>query len=261
MGRNRIEQVDFDRAADRVRLGVQRDERFSEQERRRTAYHEAGHALCALLQPHADKIDRVSIIPRGQAGGVTLLQPDEEKMDRSASELFAQLVVMMGGRAADKLVYGEPMTGAMMDLKQATRLARVMVTQYGMSERLGPVHYQIGEEHVFLGKEIVESRTFSEGTARLIDEEIQRLLVEAEQRAIHLLQANRDKLDKLAEVLLVHEELDVEEVQKLLAGVPLTELQQDNTPSRAATAPAAPAPQTVPEPAAEPRPGLAFGGT
>src|SRR5262245_39634458 len=111
-GRNKIEQVDFDRAADRVRLGVLREESFSEEEKRRTAYHEAGHALCAILEPKADKIDRVSIIPRGQAGGVTMFQPDEDKVDRSISELTARLVMSMGGRAADKLVFGEAMAGA-----------------------------------------------------------------------------------------------------------------------------------------------------
>jgi cell division protease FtsH len=257
----RIEQIDFDRAADRVRLGVPRDEALNEQERRRTAYHEAGHALCALLQPKADRIDRVSIIPRGQAGGVTLLRPDEEKMDRSVSELMARLVVALGGRAADRLIFNEPMAGAMMDLKQATRLARVMVTQYGMSPRLGPVYYQIGEEHVFLGKEIIESRTFSEGTARLIDEEIQRLLTEAEEQALELLRTHRDALERIAEALLIHEELDVEEVERLVAGATATQLRPQPapvTPAAVAAASTGPQTQTAPLPVPPP-PGLAFG--
>jgi cell division protease FtsH len=258
-GSQRIEQIDFDRAADRVRLGVPRDEALSEQERRRTAYHEAGHALCALLQPKADKIDRVSIIPRGQAGGVTLLQPDEEKMDRSASELMARLVVALGGRAADKLIFGEPMAGAVMDLKQATRLARIMVTQYGMSARLGPVYYQIGEEHVFLGKEIIESRTFSEGTARLIDEEIQRLLTEAEEQASALLRAHRDALERIAEALLLHEELDVQEVERLVAGVSAQDIRPDKTEPQAATSATPLSTSTEAVPVPPPAPGLAFG--
>jgi cell division protease FtsH len=259
-GRNKIEQVDFDRAADRVRLGSMREEPFSETEKRRTAYHEAGHALCALLEPKADKIDRVSIIPRGQAGGVTMFQPDEDKVDRSVSELMARLVMSMGGRAADKLVFGEPMAGAISDLKQATRLARIMVTQLGMSERLGPVYYQIGEDHVFLGKEIVESRTFSEGTARLIDEEVQRILEEAEQRAFDLVKANRDKLDLIMEALLVHEELDRVEVEKLLAGVSVTDLRKE--PPKPQPAPEPPGVAVAPpSPDVPPKPGLAFGGT
>ncbi len=259
-GQNKIEQVDFDRAADRVRLGAMREEAFSDQEKRRTAYHEAGHALCAVLEPKADKIDRVSIIPRGQAGGVTMFQPDEEKIDRSVSELMARLVMSMGGRAADRLVFGEAMSGAIGDLKQATRLARIMVTQLGMSERLGPVFYQIGEDHVFLGREIVESRTFSEGTARLIDEEVQRILTEAEQRASDLVKGHRDQLERIAEALLLHEELDREEVEKIMAGVPITELRKEKEPKPSAT----PEPDAVavapPAPDVPPKPGLAFGG-
>jgi cell division protease FtsH len=258
-GRNKIEQVDFDRAADRVRLGAMREESFNDTEKRRTAIHEAGHALCAVLEPKTDKIDRVSIIPRGQAGGVTMFQPDEEKVDRSISELMARLVMSMGGRAADKIVFGEAMAGAVGDLKQATRIARIMVTQLGMSERLGPVFYQQGEDHVFLGKEIVESRTFSEGTARLIDEEIQRILTEAEQRASELVKTHREQLDRIAEALLLHEELDREDVEKIMAGVPITELRKE------APKPApAPQPEAVviapPAPEPPPKPGLAFGG-
>ncbi len=215
-GKNRIEQDDFEAALDRVRLGAKREELFSEEEKRRTAYHEAGHALCAYLEPKADPIERVSIIPRGRSGGVTIFSPDEDRIDRSFSEFTAQLVVILGGRAADRLVFGEPLSGAIGDIKQATRLARALVTQFGMSDRLGPVHYRQHDEHVFLGKEIVESREFSEGTARIIDEEVQRIITEAMTRASELMARNRDDLDKLAGALLVHEELDRDEVHRLL---------------------------------------------
>ncbi|MBY0460907.1 MAG: cell division protein FtsH, partial [Gemmataceae bacterium] len=255
-GRNKIEQVDFDRAADRVRLGSQREEPFSQEEKRRTAYHEAGHALCGVLTlSKVQSLDRVSIIPRGRAAGVTLFQQDEDRVDRAQSELFALLVMTMGGRAADKLVLGEALTGEMMDLKQATRIARAMVAQFGMSERVGPVYHQQGEEHVFLGKEIIESRTFSEGTARLIDEEVQRLLTEAEAKALELVGTNRDKLEAITEALLLHEEIDRSEVEKLMAGVPLSELRPE-APKPPAPTPA-PAPEAAPAP---PKPGLAFGG-
>jgi cell division protease FtsH len=258
-GRNKIEQVDFDRAADRVRLGAQREEAFNDQEKRRTAYHEAGHALCAWLEPSGvAKLDRVSIIPRERTGGVTLFQHDEDRIDHSRTELIAMLVMTMGGRAADKLVVGEPLSGAMMDLKQATRIARNMVTQLGMSERLGPVYYQIGEDHVFLGKEIVESRTFSEGTSRLIDEEIQRILTEAEQRAMDLVSANRERLDLIAEALLVHEELDRSEFENLLAGVPIADLRREPKLRPVASPDPVVTPNPYPEP--PPKPGLAFGG-
>jgi cell division protease FtsH len=259
-GRNKIEQVDFDRAADRVRLGAQREEAFNAQEKRRTAYHEAGHALCAWLEPSGvAKLDRVSIIPRERSGGVTLFQQDEDRVDHSRTELFAMLVMTMGGRAADRLVLGEPLSGAMMDLKQATRIARNMITQFGMSDRLGPVYYQIGEDHVFLGKEIVESRTFSEGTSRLIDEEIQRILTEAEQRAADLVKANRDKLDLIAEALLVHEELDRPEFENLLAGVPIADLRKEPKLRPVPSPEPVVTPNPYPEP--PPKPGLAFGGT
>ncbi|MCS6866363.1 MAG: ATP-dependent zinc metalloprotease FtsH [Gemmataceae bacterium] len=257
-GRNKIEQIDFDRAADRVRLGAMREEPFSEAEKKRTAYHEAGHALCAYLMPSTQSLDRVSIIPRGRAGGVTLFQQSEERVDHSQSELFAMLVMTMGGRAADKIVLGEPLSGAVSDLKQATRLARIMVTQFGMSERLGPVYHQIGEEHVFLGKEIIESRTFSEGTARLIDEEIQRILTEAEARAIELVRSHRDKLEAIKDALLLHEEIDRSEVELIMSGVPASELRKEPSKSAAVKPTPAPTPEPLPEP--PPQPGLAFGG-
>jgi cell division protease FtsH len=258
-GRNKLEQIDFEHAADRVQLGSPREEQFSAEERKRTAYHEAGHALCAHFMPSASRtLDRVSIIPRGRGAGVTLFQLDENRVDQAKSELFAMLVMTMGGRAADQLVMGEPLSGAMMDLKQATRIARYMVTQLGMSDRVGPVYHQQGEEHVFLGKEIVESRTYSEGTAKLIDEEIQRILKEAEAKAQELVKTHRDKLELITQALLLHEEIDRVEVEKLIAGTPVAELRKDS-PKRPATATAtAPeAPPTAPD--TPPKPGLAFG--
>ena len=258
-GKNKLEQADFDKAADRVRLGLQREDVPSDQEKKRTAVHEAGHALCSWLEPKADKIDRVSIIPRGQAGGVTMYQPNEDRLDYSLSELNARLVSMMGGRAADKMVFGEPMSGAIQDLKQATRIARLMVTQFGMSDRLGPMSFRIGEEHVFLGKEIHEQRDFSEGTAKIIDEEVQRFLTEAEQRAGELLKEHRDKLDHLTAALLVHEELDTDEVDRVFSGVPINELKKE--PPKPEPVPIAPpVPEKVIAPEPPPKPGLAFGG-
>ena len=218
-GKSIIEQADFSAAMDRVQLGARREELYSDEEKRRTAYHEAGHALCAWLEPKADPLTRVSIIPRGKTGGVTMFAPNEDRIDISQSECLARLVVLLGGRAADRLVFGEPMSGAIMDLKQATRIARMMVTQFGMSERLGPVSYRAGEDHVFLGKEITESRDFSEGTAQIIDEEVQRILGDAEKNAARLLEQNRADLDLLAGALLEHEEIDREAIDTLLRKV------------------------------------------
>ena len=214
--KNRVEKHDFEMAYDRIKMGASREEPLTLIEKRRTAYHEAGHALCALYQSEADPLVKVSIIPRGIAGGITWSQPDEDKIDISESEMMARLVMALGGRAADRLIYGQANSGASQDLKQATRWARMMVTQFGMSDKLGPVAYRTGEEHTFLGKDIYESRDFSEGTARLIDEEVQRILREADKRAFDLIVEHRDDLEKLVEALVQDEEMDREEVEKLL---------------------------------------------
>jgi cell division protease FtsH len=189
---------------------------IGEDDKRRTAYHEAGHALVAWLLPEADKPMKVSIIPRGSTGGVNLIVPDEDRYHHGLDYFKAKLAMMMGGRAVERLVFGQPFAGVEMDLKQATRLARFMVTHWGMSDRLGPMSFRIGEEHVFLGKEIQEPKDFSEGTAQIIDEEVQKLLREADDRALQMLQANRDKLELLVEGLLQREELHKEEIDQIL---------------------------------------------
>ena len=257
LGKNVLEQSDFDAAADRVRLGAKREDQFPEGEKKRTAYHEAGHALVAWMEPHCDPLVRVSIVPRGQTGGVAMVQPDEDQVSQGQAQLSAMMVLAMGGRAADKLVYGEPRTGELMDLKMATRVARAMVTQYGMSEALGPVHYKAGEEHHFLGKEITEERDHSEDTTRLIDQEVRRLLTEAERRAIDLLRTNRDKLDVLANALLHHEELDRVDVEQVLKGVPIPDLRKSRGLAPGKAPP--PAADVAIEPPALPG-GLALGG-
>jgi cell division protease FtsH len=215
-GKNKIDRSDFERAADRVLIGAKREEVLSPDDKRRTAYHESGHALLTWLVPEADKPMKVSIVPRGQTGGVNLIVPDEERMHHGLDYFKARLVTLMGGRAAERLVYGQPFAGAEMDLKQATKLARYMVTHWGMSERLGPMAFRIGEEHVFLGKEIQEPRDFSESTAAVIDEEVQRFLREADEQAYELLRDNRDKMERLVDALLQREELFREEIDLLL---------------------------------------------
>ncbi|HMC63691.1 MAG TPA: ATP-dependent zinc metalloprotease FtsH [Gemmataceae bacterium] len=215
-GKNKIDRSDFERAADRVLIGPKREEVLTPEDKRRTAYHEAGHALVTWLEPDCDRPLKVSIIPRGQTGGYNLSIPEEERVHHGLDYFKARLVMTMGGRAADRLIYGQPYAGAEMDLKQATRLARYMVTHWGMSERLGPMSFRIGEEHVFLGKEIQEPRDFSEGTAQIIDEEVQRILREADERAFELLNNSRADLERLAEALLQREELQREEIDELL---------------------------------------------
>jgi cell division protease FtsH len=215
-GKSKIDRNDFERAADRILIGPKREEVLTPEDKRRTAYHEAGHALVTWLEPASDRPLKVSIIPRGQSLGMNISIPEEERYHHGLDYFKARLVMTMGGRAADRLVYGQPFAGAEQDLKQATRLARYMVTHWGMSERLGPMSFRIGEEHVFLGKEIQEPRDFSEGTAQVIDEEVQRLLRDADNRAYELLDHNRQDLDRLAEELLHREEMTRDEIEQLL---------------------------------------------
>ncbi len=218
--KNRIERIDFERAADRILIGPKREEVLTLEDKRRTAYHEAGHALVTWLLPAADRPMKVSIIPRGRSLGVNVMIPEEERVHYGLEYFKAKLVTFMGGRAADRLIFGEPNAGAEMDLKQATKLARHMVTHWGMSERIGPMAFRVGEEHVFLGKEIQESRDFSDGMAQIIDEEVQCLLREADDRALELLTQNRHLLEKLAQALIQNEEMEREDIDRLLGFEP-----------------------------------------
>ncbi len=215
-GKSKIDRSDFHRAADRVLIGAKREEVLSPEEKRRTAYHESGHALLAWLVPEGEKPMKVSIVPRGRTGGVNLLAPDEDRFHHGMDYFKAQLVMMMGGRAVERLVYGQPFAGVEMDLKQATRVARYMVTHWGMSDRLGPMAFRIGEEHLFLGKEIQESRDFSETTMAVIDEEVQKFLREADEMAFDLLQKNREKIERIVDALMQREELMRDEIEALL---------------------------------------------
>jgi cell division protease FtsH len=213
--KTRIDRSDFERAADRVLMGPKREEVLTAEGKRMTSYHEAGHALVAWHEAEADPPQKVSIIPRGRAGGVTMMTPDEERFHHGLDFFKAQLAVMMGGRAADRLAYGQPYAGAEDDLRRATKLARYMVTHWGMSDRLGPMSFRIGEEHVFLGKEIQEPRDFSEETASVIDEEVQKLLREADNRAYEMLEGHRSELDRLVELLLQREEVYREDMEEI----------------------------------------------
>ncbi|MCI0464651.1 MAG: ATP-dependent zinc metalloprotease FtsH [Gemmataceae bacterium] len=211
----RIDRNDFERAADRVLMGPKRDEILTEDAKRQIAYHEAGHALVAWFQPDVEPPQKVTVVPRGRAGGVTFFGVDEDRLHYGLSYFQAELAAMMGGRAAERLIYGQIFAGAESDLKQATRRARYMVTHWGMSDRLGPMSFRIGEEHVFLGKEIQEPRDFSEATAAVIDDEVQRILREADQRAYEILESRRPEMERLVELLLQKEEVYREELEEV----------------------------------------------
>ncbi len=215
-GKNEVEMEDFEYARDKVLMGSKRDEVLTGKEKTMTAYHEAGHALLAWILPGIDRLHKVTIIPRGRALGVTQLLPEEDRLNIGESELRSRLIFMLGGRAAEKLIFGEYSAGAENDLAQVTKLARRMVAHWGMSERLGPVAYRTSEEHPFLGREIYEQREFSEQTAHLIDEEVSRILHEAADEAQRLLAQHRDKLDAIAHALEDKEVLDDLEIEELV---------------------------------------------
>jgi cell division protease FtsH len=215
-GKDNVDMDDFEHARDRVLMGPKREEVLIGKEKTMTAMHEAGHALLAWIVPGADRVHKVTIIPRGRSLGVTQLLPEEDRLNIGESELHGRLCFMLGGRAAEKLIFDEYTAGAENDLMQATRLARRMVTAWGMSQRLGPVAYRTSEEHPFLGKEIYEQREFSEHSAQLIDEEVAKILHAAAERATTLLTKHRDQLEKLSGALERQEVLDEMEIEQLL---------------------------------------------
>jgi len=219
-GKDKVTMDDFETARDKVLMGPKREEVLTGKEKEMTAYHESGHALLAWIVPGADRLHKVTIIPRGRALGVTQLLPEEDRLNIGEKELHARLVFMLGGRAAEKLVFNEYSAGAEDDLKRATQLARRMVTHWGMSERLGPVAYRTSEEHPFLGKEFHEQREFSEHTAHVIDEEVSRILHAAADRARQLLEEHRDKLDGMAQQLCEREILDEKEIEVIIGPSP-----------------------------------------
>jgi cell division protease FtsH len=196
-------------------MGAKREEIITDREKELTAYHEAGHALVAWMSPYADPVHKVTIIPRGRALGVTQFLPEEERMLVSQKEIYDDLAVAFGGRAAERVVYGDMSAGAAGDLKQATRMARMMVTQWGMSDRVGPIFIRANEEHPFLGREMSEPRDHSEHMAQVIDEEVARILRAADEKAIEICSQYREKLDALAQALIDREELSDEEIREI----------------------------------------------
>jgi cell division protease FtsH len=215
--KQKVQAEDLDQARDKILMGIEREDVIGDDEKRMIAYHEAGHALLAELLPGTDPLQKVSIIPRGQALGATEQIPEEDRHNLKRSYLLNRIAIMLGGRAAEKIVFDDVSTGAGDDLKKTTQLARRMVCQWGMSEKLGPVTFKHGEPHPFLGRELSEPKDFSEHTARLIDEEINQIVTQMEQQAEQTLSANRSKLEVLAEQLLKHEILTKKEVENILA--------------------------------------------
>jgi cell division protease FtsH len=215
--RQAVVMADFEDAKDKVLMGVERKSMLiSEKDKRWIAYHEAGHTLVSRLTPGTDPIHKVTIMPRGRALGITQQLPIDDRRIYARTFLLNQLAVMLGGRAAEELVFGDLSTGARDDIEQATQIARKMVCEWGMSEKLGPLTFGKKEEEVFLGRDFGMQRNYSENTARVIDEEVTRLVDKQREAARAIVASNRDKLERIAEALLEHESLDATALDKLL---------------------------------------------
>jgi cell division protease FtsH len=222
MGGQLIDDDALDEAIDRVIAGPQKRTRvMDEQEKMITAYHEGGHALVAAALPGSDPVHKITIMPRGRALGYTMVLPDQEKYSTTRSQMLNQLAYMLGGRAAEELIFHDPTTGASNDIEKATGLARAMVTQFGMTERLGAIRYGQEQGEVFLGRDMGHARDYSEEVAGAIDEEVRSLIETAHQEAYEILVNNRDILDRLVLELLEKETLDKGEVEAVFADLRL----------------------------------------
>ncbi|HWQ00199.1 MAG TPA: ATP-dependent zinc metalloprotease FtsH, partial [Vicinamibacterales bacterium] len=229
-----VRMADFEFAKDKVLMGSERRSMIiTDEEKKVTAVHEAGHALLACLLPHADPIHKVTIIPRGMALGVTMQVPVDDKHNYSRDYLNDRIAILLGGRIAEEITTGTLTTGAGNDLEQSTELARRMVCEWGMSDAMGPLTFGKKEEQIFLGREIAQHQDYSEDTAIRIDQEIKRIVTDNYQRARQLLEANRHILMRIAEELLQREVLDAEQVKRIVAGERL----EDHRPAAAASAP------------------------
>jgi cell division protease FtsH len=211
--------AELEDAKDKVMMGTERKSMIiSDEEKKTTAYHEAGHAIVAKLIPKADPIHKVTIIPRGRALGLTQQLPIDEKHTYPKDYLLNNIAILMGGRVAEELVLNIQTTGAGNDIEKASDLARKMVCDFGMSENLGPLTFGKREEQIFLGREIAQHRDYSELTAQKIDEEVRSIVTGGYERAIKLIKDNLDILHHMAEALLEKETLDAEDIDKIMAG-------------------------------------------
>jgi cell division protease FtsH len=234
--KEKLEMNDFEDAKDKVYMGLERKSKvIREEDRKTTAYHEGGHALVARFLPGTDAVNKITIIPRGRAAGVTWFLPEERDF-KYKDQLESELSVAFGGRAAEELVFGRISTGASNDIKQATELAQKMIRNWGMSASLGPLSYAQGDEQIFLGREIAQHRDYSEETARRIDGEVQQLIVACYQRAHGVLQENMDILHQLAALLLEKETVMGAELDALIRGL-RPDFKRDASPAATGAAP------------------------
>jgi len=228
-----VTMADFEAAKDKVMMGAERRSMvMSDDEKKLTAYHEAGHALVGIHVPKHDPLHKVTIIPRGRALGVTMSLPERDRYSYSMIELESKLAMMFGGRLAEEIVFGieNITTGASNDIQQATDMARRMITEYGFSDKLGPLRYSENEEEIFLGRSVTQHKNVSDATAEIIDQEVRRLVEEAEEKARKILTDHGDQLETIAQALLEYETLSGDEVDALLKGEDIIR-PDDDTPS------------------------------
>jgi cell division protease FtsH len=217
--RKEVIMEDFEHAIDRVIAGPERKSRIiSEKEKEIIAYHEVGHALVSKLLPNADPLHKVTIVSRGMALGLTMTIPEEDRVLTSRAQLVDRITMMLGGQVAESLIFNEITTGASNDLERATDLARRMVTEWGMSEALGPLTFGKRQAHVFLGRDFGEDRNYSDEVAGLIDTEVRRIVEDCYTRARELLTTHKDKLVEISQELIKRETIDAEEFDKIFSG-------------------------------------------
>ena len=254
-GKRLVTMAEFEDAKDKVMMGAERRTLvMTEDEKRLTAYHEAGHAICALHVPATDPVHKATIIPRGRALGMVMQLPERDKLSMSLEQMTSRLAIMMGGRVAEEIIFGKDKvtSGAASDIEQATRLARMMVTRWGLSAELGTVAYGENQEEVFLGHSVSRTQNISEETARKIDAEIRRLVETGLSEAQRILTDHRDELETLAQGLLEYETLSGDEIRNLLAGrPPVRDAGEDTAASRGSAVPVTKSRPSKPSGAAE----------
>jgi cell division protease FtsH len=253
-GKRFVDMDDFESAKDKIMMGAERRTMIMpEEERRNTAYHESGHAVVAKLLPKCDPVHKVTIIPRGRALGLTMQLPSEDRYSMDKNRILDTLAVLFGGRIAEEIFMNQMTTGASNDFERATDMARKMVTQWGMSDRLGPMVYGENEGEVFLGRSVTTHKNVSEATMQKVDEEIRRIIDQQYALARGLIEANRDKIEAMTKALLEWETIDADQINDIMAGNPPrppkpvytapTQPPQDATPA-APAAPVEPAQET-----------------
>ena len=246
LNKDQVFMADFEEAKDKVLMGKERRSVIlSDEEKKTTAFHEAGHALVAKMLPGTDPVHKVSIIPRGMALGVTMQLPVDDRHNYSKVFLENQLAMLLGGRVAEEMILDQQTTGASNDIDRATKMARKMVCQWGMSEKIGPLSFGDGGEQIFLGRELIQHKNYSEDTARIIDDEIRRVIDEAHEKARSILNENREALNRIAEALLERETISGDDIDLLIKGDPLPPMNAER--SGGSSAPSGPGPGYTPQ--------------